>query len=86
MSEIDKINIEHYYVGAVRDALYNTMEKRKEVEEKFSYWKTDLKNIGNNYKNSGFLLINLKNGVRPILTTKSLSYPKEIIISKTKMF
>lgn len=60
LSEINEINMDSYHVGAVRDALYNTVQKRKWVCAQFPYWNTDLKNIGNNYKNSGFLVFNLK--------------------------
>lgn len=60
LSEIDKIDISPYFLGAVKDIIYNTDEKRKEVESKFDYWSTDLANIGKNYRNGGFWLINLK--------------------------
>ena len=60
LSEVDDINMDSYYLGAVRDALYNLVEKRKDVCNRFPYWNTDLKNIGQNYKNGGFLVFNLK--------------------------
>ena len=60
LSEINNIDISPYYLGAVKDIIYNTFAKRKEIENKFSYWATDLAGIGQNYRNGGFWLINLK--------------------------
>lgn len=58
--EISSVDMTNYYYGANIDAVLNMEDKQKQLREKYEYWNTELKNIGKNYKNSGFLLLNLK--------------------------
>lgn len=60
LKEINDIEIDDYYMGGVKDIVYNVQKNRKMVEEKFEYWRKDLAGIGTNYINGGFWLLNLK--------------------------
>lgn len=59
LSELLKIDLDEYYIAAVTDVGLNQVSIREKYSD-LSYWKTYLSDIGNNYKNGGFLYFNLK--------------------------
>ncbi len=79
LSEFCDFNIDNYYLATNKDIVYNTKRGRKRVLEKFSYWNNELKDIGLNYKNSGFMVLNLKK-------LRDLNPDKEIIELSKKQF
>lgn len=60
LREVDAIDISPYFYAGVRDIVLNTKEIRALHEKKYPYWKTQMGVVGNNYHNSGFLVLNLK--------------------------
>ncbi len=62
LSEINSIDITPYHMATNRDIVLNTDSRRADFERDFPYWKTDLpkEKIGKDYRNAGFLIINLK--------------------------
>lgn len=62
LSEINDIDISPYHMATNRDVVLNTDARRADFEREFPYWVTDLpkEKIGKDYRNAGFLIINLK--------------------------
>lgn len=60
LSELYSMDVTPYYLGAVKDIIYNLDSRRADVCRRFPYWLTDLDVIGKNYRSAGFLIMNLK--------------------------
>ena len=59
LSELKKLPMQKYAIAAVKDVSINQKANWEALENKFSYWKPMLENVFPNYKNSGFLYLNL---------------------------
>lgn len=60
LSELINYNISDFYFASNKDIIYNTKKRRQRVLELYEYWNKELKDIDLNYRNSGFLILNLK--------------------------
>lgn len=58
LSEFADLDFSSYIYGGIKDIINNLPRKRKWFDD--SYFYTDMKNIGKNYRNSGFLILNLQ--------------------------
>lgn len=59
LAELRNIPIERFAIAAVKDIAVNLKSNWEMLEGKFPYWRTLLKDRFMDYRNSGFLLINL---------------------------
>ena len=59
LSELRKLPMQKYAMAAVKDVSINQKINWEALEKKFPYWKAMLKGVFPNYKNSGFLYLNL---------------------------
>lgn len=74
--DIWNFDINNAFWASNKDALLNLNERRIRLEMQFPYWKNELKSIGKNYRNSGFLLLNLEKFRKENLDEKILDLTK----------
>jgi lipopolysaccharide biosynthesis glycosyltransferase len=58
--EFTNYNMSEFYYSGVKDVWCNLQKNRDDFKKLWSYWDNELKDIGNNYRFSGFLILNLE--------------------------
>ncbi len=61
LSDIKECGIEKYTIGAVKDIAVNLKDNWKMLSDKFHYWTAYFPDKFPNYRNTGFMVMNLKN-------------------------